>query len=68
MANAFRLDELDGQIAQVTFDVSDKKVNTLGREVLQELAGLVAALESAPTCADCCSAAANQASSSPEPT
>ncbi len=45
MANAFRLDELDGQIAQVTFDVADKKVNTLGREVLQELAGLAAALE-----------------------
>ena len=45
MANAFRLDELDGQIGLVTFDVPDKKVNTLGREVLQELAGLAAQLE-----------------------
>ena len=45
MANAFQLDELDGRIAQVTFDVADKKVNTLGREILQELAGLAAALE-----------------------
>ena len=45
MANAFQLDELDGQIGQVTFNVPDKKVNTLSREVLQELAGLAARLE-----------------------
>jgi 3-hydroxyacyl-CoA dehydrogenase / enoyl-CoA hydratase / 3-hydroxybutyryl-CoA epimerase / enoyl-CoA isomerase len=45
MANAFRLDELDGGIGLVTFDVPEKKVNTLSREVLEELAGLVAKLE-----------------------
>ena len=45
MANAFQLDELDGRIAQVTFNVPDKKVNTLSRDVLQELAGLAARLE-----------------------
>jgi 3-hydroxyacyl-CoA dehydrogenase/enoyl-CoA hydratase/3-hydroxybutyryl-CoA epimerase/enoyl-CoA isomerase len=45
MANAFQLDELDGRIAQVTFNVPEKKVNTLSRDVLQELAGLAARLE-----------------------
>ncbi len=45
MANAFQLDELEGQIAQVTFNVPDKKVNTLSREVLQELGSLAARLE-----------------------
>ncbi len=45
MANAFKLDELDGQIGLVTFDLPDKKVNTLSQEVLKELAGLVAQLE-----------------------
>jgi 3-hydroxyacyl-CoA dehydrogenase / enoyl-CoA hydratase / 3-hydroxybutyryl-CoA epimerase / enoyl-CoA isomerase len=45
MANAFQLDELEGQIAQVTFNVPDKKVNTLSREVLQELGALAAGLE-----------------------
>jgi 3-hydroxyacyl-CoA dehydrogenase/enoyl-CoA hydratase/3-hydroxybutyryl-CoA epimerase/3-hydroxyacyl-CoA dehydrogenase/enoyl-CoA hydratase/3-hydroxybutyryl-CoA epimerase/enoyl-CoA isomerase len=45
MANAFRLDELGGGIALVTFDVPEKKVNTLSREVLEELAGLVGKLE-----------------------
>ena len=45
MANAFQLEELDGGIGLVTFNVADKKVNTLGREVLQELAGLAAKLE-----------------------
>jgi 3-hydroxyacyl-CoA dehydrogenase / enoyl-CoA hydratase / 3-hydroxybutyryl-CoA epimerase / enoyl-CoA isomerase len=45
MANAFQLEELDGGIGLVTFNVPDKKVNTLGREVLQELAGLAAKLE-----------------------
>ena len=45
MANAFQLEELDGQIGLVTFNVPDKKVNTLSREVLQELGGLAARLE-----------------------
>ena len=45
MANAFQLDELDGGIGLVTFNVPEKKVNTLGREVLQELGGLAAKLE-----------------------
>jgi len=45
MANAFRFDELDGKIGVVTFDLPDKKVNTLSQEVLKELAGLVAELE-----------------------
>jgi 3-hydroxyacyl-CoA dehydrogenase/enoyl-CoA hydratase/3-hydroxybutyryl-CoA epimerase/enoyl-CoA isomerase len=45
MANAFRLEELEGGIGLVTFDVPDKKVNTLSREVLEELAGLVVKLE-----------------------
>jgi 3-hydroxyacyl-CoA dehydrogenase/enoyl-CoA hydratase/3-hydroxybutyryl-CoA epimerase/3-hydroxyacyl-CoA dehydrogenase/enoyl-CoA hydratase/3-hydroxybutyryl-CoA epimerase/enoyl-CoA isomerase len=44
MANAFRVDERDGGIALVTFDVPDKKVNTLSQGVLRELAGLVAQL------------------------
>ncbi len=45
MANAFKLDELEGKIGLVTFDLPDKKVNTLSQEVLKELAGLVAQLE-----------------------
>ena len=45
MANAFRMEELDGGIGLVTFDLPDKKVNTLSREVLQELAALVGQLE-----------------------
>ena len=45
MANAFQLEELDGRIGLLTFNVADKKVNTLGREILQELAGLAAQLE-----------------------
>ena len=45
MANAFRIDELDGKIGLVTFDLPDKKVNTLSQGVLQELAGLVGQLE-----------------------
>ena len=44
MANAFRLEELDHQIGLVTLDLPDKKVNTLGRAVLMELAGLVKTL------------------------
>ncbi len=45
MPNAFQLDELDGKIALVTFDVPEKKVNTLSQGVLRELAGLVGQLE-----------------------
>jgi 3-hydroxyacyl-CoA dehydrogenase/enoyl-CoA hydratase/3-hydroxybutyryl-CoA epimerase/enoyl-CoA isomerase len=45
MANAFRLDELDGKIGLVTFNLPDKKVNTLSQGTLKELAGLVAQLE-----------------------
>src|SRR4051812_2490713 len=45
MANAFQLDERDGGIALVTFDLPGKKVNTLSRAVLQELAGLVGQLQ-----------------------
>jgi 3-hydroxyacyl-CoA dehydrogenase / enoyl-CoA hydratase / 3-hydroxybutyryl-CoA epimerase / enoyl-CoA isomerase len=44
MPDAFRLEELDGGIALVTFDLPDKKVNTLGQAVLHELAGLVTKL------------------------
>jgi 3-hydroxyacyl-CoA dehydrogenase / enoyl-CoA hydratase / 3-hydroxybutyryl-CoA epimerase / enoyl-CoA isomerase len=45
MESAFRFEELDGGIGLVTFDLPGKKVNTLSREVLTELAGLVAKLE-----------------------
>ncbi len=45
MASAFQLEELDGKIGLVTFNVADKKVNTLGREILQELAALAGRLE-----------------------
>jgi 3-hydroxyacyl-CoA dehydrogenase / enoyl-CoA hydratase / 3-hydroxybutyryl-CoA epimerase / enoyl-CoA isomerase len=41
MANAFRLEELDGKIALVTFDIPGKSVNTFGQPVLQELSALV---------------------------
>jgi 3-hydroxyacyl-CoA dehydrogenase/enoyl-CoA hydratase/3-hydroxybutyryl-CoA epimerase/3-hydroxyacyl-CoA dehydrogenase/enoyl-CoA hydratase/3-hydroxybutyryl-CoA epimerase/enoyl-CoA isomerase len=44
MANAFRLEERDDKIAVLTFDLPDKKVNTLGRTVLAELAGVAAKL------------------------
>ena len=44
MPDAFRVEDLDGGIALVTFDLPDKKVNTLGQAVLRELAGLVARL------------------------
>jgi 3-hydroxyacyl-CoA dehydrogenase/enoyl-CoA hydratase/3-hydroxybutyryl-CoA epimerase/3-hydroxyacyl-CoA dehydrogenase/enoyl-CoA hydratase/3-hydroxybutyryl-CoA epimerase/enoyl-CoA isomerase len=44
MANAFRLEEIDRQVALVTFDLPDKKVNTLGQAVLTELAGLLGQL------------------------
>src|SRR5262249_22097450 len=45
MANAFQVDELDGGIALVTFNVPDKKVNTLSRAIIQELAAVVGQLE-----------------------
>ena len=45
MAHAFRFEELDGKIGLVTFDLPDKKVNTLSQEVLKELASLVGELE-----------------------
>jgi len=45
MGSAFRTDELDGKIGLVTFDLPDKKVNTLSQGVLRELAALVAQLE-----------------------
>ena len=51
MANAFRVEEIDRQVALVTFDLPDKKVNTLGQAVLMELAGLVGSSRSGPTCA-----------------
>ncbi len=41
MANAFRLEELDGKIALVTFDLPGKSVNTFGQPVLKELSRLV---------------------------
>ena len=44
MPDAFRVEDLDGGIALVTFDLPDKKVNTLGQSVLRELAGLVGSL------------------------
>ena len=44
MSETFRLEELDGKIALVTFDLPDKKVNTLGQSSLRELAALVAKL------------------------
>jgi 3-hydroxyacyl-CoA dehydrogenase/enoyl-CoA hydratase/3-hydroxybutyryl-CoA epimerase/enoyl-CoA isomerase len=40
-ASAFRLEEIDNKVALVTFDLPDKKVNTLGHPVLAELSGLV---------------------------
>jgi 3-hydroxyacyl-CoA dehydrogenase/enoyl-CoA hydratase/3-hydroxybutyryl-CoA epimerase/3-hydroxyacyl-CoA dehydrogenase/enoyl-CoA hydratase/3-hydroxybutyryl-CoA epimerase/enoyl-CoA isomerase len=45
MSRAFQLEEIDGQVALVTFDLPDKKVNTLGQAVLMELAELVGRLE-----------------------
>jgi 3-hydroxyacyl-CoA dehydrogenase / enoyl-CoA hydratase / 3-hydroxybutyryl-CoA epimerase / enoyl-CoA isomerase len=45
MSSAFRLEELPNNVALVTFDLPDKKVNTLGQAVLLELTGLVGQLE-----------------------
>lgn len=44
MASAFRLEERDDGIAVLTFDLPDKKVNTLGRAVLAELGGILHSL------------------------
>ena len=41
MANAFRLEELDGKIALLTFDLPGKSVNTFGQPVMEELGALV---------------------------
>jgi enoyl-CoA hydratase/carnithine racemase len=41
MPNVFRLEELPGPIALLTFDTPEKKVNTLSRAVLEELAQIV---------------------------
>lgn len=45
MANAFRIDEGSDRVALVTFDMPDKKVNTLGQAVLAELDALIGQLE-----------------------
>ena len=45
MANVFQLEELPGNVGQVTFDTPEKKVNTLGQAVMAELTGLVGQLE-----------------------
>lgn len=46
MSGAFHLEERDDQIAVLTFDVPDKKVNTLSRGVLMELSEWIGRLES----------------------
>ena len=45
MAGVFKLEELPGPIAVLTIDTPGKKVNTLGRAVLEELNQIVAQLE-----------------------
>ena len=45
-ASALRLEEVGDKVALVTFDLPDKKVNTLGQAVLIELNGLLGQLES----------------------
>jgi 3-hydroxyacyl-CoA dehydrogenase/enoyl-CoA hydratase/3-hydroxybutyryl-CoA epimerase/3-hydroxyacyl-CoA dehydrogenase/enoyl-CoA hydratase/3-hydroxybutyryl-CoA epimerase/enoyl-CoA isomerase len=45
MPNVFKLEELPGPIAVLIFDTPDKKVNTLARSVLEELAQFVGQLE-----------------------
>lgn len=45
MANVFRLEDLPGPIALLTFDTPDKKVNTLPQPVLAELSQIVGELE-----------------------
>ncbi|MDA1163607.1 MAG: enoyl-CoA hydratase-related protein [Planctomycetota bacterium] len=41
MSNVFRFEELDGQIGLLTIDAPGRKVNTLGRSVMAELAAIV---------------------------
>ena len=43
--SVFGFEELDGQIGLLTIDTPDKKVNTLGRVILEELSGIVDGLE-----------------------
>ena len=45
MSGVFRFEELDGGIGLLTIDAPEKKVNTLGRAVLEELSGIVDDLE-----------------------
>ncbi len=45
MANAFQIEERGDKILVLTLDLADKKVNTLGRAVLMELAGVIGQLE-----------------------
>ena len=67
MANAFQLDELDGGIGLVTFNVPDKKVNTLVARSCKSSRAWSPSWKSAPTCAGCCSEAPSRVSSSPAP-
>ncbi|MGE3314498.1 MAG: enoyl-CoA hydratase-related protein, partial [Planctomycetaceae bacterium] len=45
MANAFKLEELEGKLALLTFDVPGKPVNTFSQPVLTELEEIVTKLE-----------------------
>lgn len=45
MSSVFRFEELDGNIGLLTIDAPDRKVNTLGRAVLEELSRIVDDLE-----------------------
>ena len=45
MGTAFRLEELDGKIGLLTFDLPGQSVNTFGQPVLQELENLLGELE-----------------------
>ena len=45
MGHAFQMTEAEGKVAVVTFDLPDKKVNTISAAVLAELAQLVGELE-----------------------
>ncbi len=68
MADAFRVEELDGKIALVTFDLPDKKVNTLGQPCSASWPAWWRSSRSGPTCGACCFRAASRGSSSPAPT
>lgn len=45
MSDALKFEEIDGQIGVLTYDVPDKKVNTLSKAIVQELAAHVDTLE-----------------------